>query len=289
MQEVTHSGTRSSVWQTLRAAVWLEWQARGNWTNPFVFALFLTLRPITAALVLVLMYHAIAGNQTQGAALGFLVVGSAAWTFVEQVMAGLPQAVMADREEYAMLKYVYITPQSFMTFLIGRSGPRMATSLFSFVVTLTLGTLLLGVPIHPLAVNYLLLFGSLALGLLAIVGLGLAFAGLGLVLKRGAWEMPDAVAGAFYLVAGAIFPVAKLPGWLEQIALFVPLTSWLELTRRALLGNDQIFNFPIVATGEVLMRLVITSLASVVIGIATFKIGEHFARERGQLDRTTGM
>src|SRR5690242_17062125 len=99
---------QSRMWQTLRAATWLEWQARGNWTNPFLYLLYLVARPVTASLVLVLMYKVVSGPNATGGIYGFLVVGSAAWTFVEQIIAGLPQAVLADREEYAMLKYVYI-------------------------------------------------------------------------------------------------------------------------------------------------------------------------------------
>ncbi len=289
MQAIEVTRTKiPSPWQTLRASIWLEWQSRGNWTNPVVYTLFLTLRPLTAALVLVFMYRAISGPNAHGAALGFLVAGSAAWSFVEQVMAGLPQSVMADREEYAMLKYVYITPQRFILFLVGRSVPRMGTAAFSFIVTLAFGILLLGVPINPLHVNYPLLLGSLVFGLIAIVALGLAFAGLTLVLKRGAWQMPDAVVGALYLVAGAIFPISKLPGWLEAFALFVPLTHWLELTRRALLGNAQTFSYPIADTKQVFLLLIITTIGTLIIGVLTFRICEHFARERGQLDRTTG-
>lgn len=278
------------IGKTLQAAISLEWQARGNWTNPVAYTLFLTARPITAALVLVLMYRAISGPNAHGAALGFLVVGSAAWTFVEQIMSGLPQTIMADREEYAMLKYVYIAPQSFLTFLVGRTVPRMATSVFSSIITLAFGVLLLGVPFNWAQVNPWLLLIAMALGMIAIIALGLAFAGLSLVLKRGAWQMPDAVAGALYLVTGAIFPIARLPGWLQTIALGVPLTHWLELTRRALLGPSAgpTFGYPIADTRTVLLMLIVTTAITAVAGVLTFRICEYYARERGQLDRTTG-
>src|SRR5260221_11578018 len=109
----------TSTCQTLRTAAWLEWQSQGNWTNPWLFLLYLVVRPLTAALVLVFMYWVISGYGSHGAFFGFLIVGSAAWSFLDQVLAGLPRAVLDDREPYRMLKYAYIAPQSYITFLIG--------------------------------------------------------------------------------------------------------------------------------------------------------------------------
>jgi ABC-2 type transport system permease protein len=275
-------------WQTLRTAAWLEWQSQGNWTNPWLFLIYLVARPLTAALVLVFMYWVISGYQAHGAFFDFLIVGSASWSFVDQIIAGLARAVLDDREEYAMLKYVYIAPQSYVTFLIGRSAPRMLAGCLSFAITLGFGIVLLGVPINLLHVNYLLLLLALLFGFIAIVALGIALAGLSLVMKRNAWVMPDAMAGALYLLAGAIFPIAILPGWLEKIALGMPLTYWLELIRRALLGESIGATFPIASTTTIVGLLALTTAITIVVCAGVFRISEHIARERGQIDRTTG-
>jgi len=148
---------RTRTWQTLRTAAWLEWQSQGNWTNPWLFLLYLVVRPLTAALVLVFMYWVISGYRSHGPFFGFLIVGSAAWSFVDQVMAGLPRVVLDDREQYAMLKYVYIAPQSYITFLVGRSAPRMLAGCLSFCITMGFSIGILGIPVNLLHVNYLLL------------------------------------------------------------------------------------------------------------------------------------
>ncbi len=134
------------------------------------------------------------------------------------------------------------------------------------VITLGFGIVILGVPIDLLQVNYPLLLLALSLGFVAIVALGIALAGLTLVLKRGAWQMPDAMAGALYLLAGTIFPIAILPGWVEKIALLMPLTYWLELIR----------------------LLVLTTALAIVVCLAIFRVSDHVARERGHIDRPTG-
>jgi ABC-2 type transport system permease protein len=278
----------SSTWKTLRAATWLEWQTRGNWTSPLLYVLFLLLKPLTAALILVMMYRLVSGPNAHAGIYGYLVVGSAAWSFVDQVMAGLPQAVLADREEYAMLKYVYITPQSLLLFLIGRSVPRSLMATISFVVTLAIGILFLGVPIDLLHANYLLLLLALLLGFFGIVAFGIILAGTALVLKRGAFQMPEAVAGALYLVAGVIFPIAILPVWLRDLSLAMPMTYWLELIRRALLGSNEGAAFPVTSTPAIVGLLVLTSALFIGISYVVFRISDYQARERGQIDRTTG-
>src|SRR5258708_18693096 len=88
---------RTRTWQTLRAAAWLEWQSQGNWTNPWLFLLYLVVRPLTAALVLVFMYWVISGYRSHGAFFGFLIAGSAAWSFVDQDMAVLHRTALADQ------------------------------------------------------------------------------------------------------------------------------------------------------------------------------------------------
>ena len=279
------AGTRT--WQTLRIAAWLEWQSQGNWTNPWLFLLYLVVRPLTAALVLVFMYWVISGYHSHGAFFGFLIVGSAAWSFVDQVLAGLPRAVLDDREQYAMLKYVYIAPHSYITFLIGRSAPRMLAGCLSFIITLGFGISMLGIPVNLLRVNYLLLLLALVPGFVAIMALGIALAGISLVLKQNAWILPDAMAGALYLIAGAIFPIAILPGWLEKFALVMPLTYWLELIRRALLGETIGAVFPIASTPAIVGLLALTTSLTLIACIAIFRASEHLARERGQIDRTT--
>ena len=49
--------------------------------------------------------------------------------------------------------------------------------------------------------------------------------------------LPEAIAGALYLVSGAIFPIDILPSFLQPIAYVMPTTWWLEASRRGLLGH----------------------------------------------------
>ena len=87
---------------------------------------------------------------------------------------------------------------------------------------------------------------------------------------------------------GTIFPVAILPGWLEKIALGMPLTYWLELVRRALLGDAIGAVFLISSTLAIVGLLALTTVVAIFVCYGIFRVCEYWARERGQIDRTTG-
>src|SRR5207244_13623420 len=71
-----------------------------------------------------------------------------------------------------------------------------------------------------------------------------------------------------------LFRSAILPGWVEKIALAMPLTYWLELMRRALLGDAVGRAFPIASTPGVIGLLVLTTALAIVVCLAIFRVSE---------------
>jgi ABC-2 type transport system permease protein len=99
----------------------------------------------------------------------------------------------------------------------------------------------------------------------------------------------EAVAGALYLFSGAIFPLEVLPAWLRPIGYALPVTYWLELLRRALVGSTA-QAFPTLAAFSNLQLLGILAGLTVIFGAISgtiFRFLEHRARERGLLDQTS--
>src|SRR2546423_1015591 len=99
--------------QTLRWSAWLAWQVESNWLNPWLFVLSVVVKPLTASLLLACVYWAAqagAGSQAPAGYLPFLYVGSACFMLIGGVTAGMAAAVIADREQYGMLKYVRLSP-----------------------------------------------------------------------------------------------------------------------------------------------------------------------------------
>jgi len=276
--------TLADAWRSFHTAIRLGWAIEANWSDPFLFAVYTLLKPLAAAGILVVMFQIITGGQ--GAEfLQFLVVGAALWNVVFGVMGGLVQSILEDRERYRMMKYVVVTPSSLFPFLLGRSLARVGTSLVAVVLTLAVGVLWLGVDLDP---NILYLVPATVIGFVAVMSLGIFMAGWCLQLRQEGWSYPEAIAGALYLVSGAIFPIDILPGFVQPIAHALPTTWWLEASRRGLLGHGSPGDIGALSDGAVMAGLVVSTAIAVPAALASFAWFVKRARQAGLLDMTTG-
>ena len=276
--------TFADAWRSFRTAIRLGWAIESNWSDPFLFAVYTIAKPLGAALILVVMVQVI----TQGQAtefLQFMIVGSALWNVVFGVMGGLVQSILEDRERYRMMKYVVVTPSSLFPFLLGRSLARVLVSFVAVALTLLIGVLFLGVELRP---NLLYLVPATVVGVLGVIGIGIFMAGWCLQLRQEAWSYPEAIAGALYLVSGAIFPIDILPEIIHPIAYASPTTWWLEASRRGLLGHGSPGAIGQLSDGQVMLFLVLSVAIVVPLALSLFAWFMRRARESGLLDMTTG-
>ena len=276
--------TLPDAWRSFRTAVSLGWAVEANWSDQFLFVVYTIAKPLAAALILVVMFQVI--TQGQGTEfLQFLIVGSALWNVVFGVMGGLVQSILEDRERYRMLKYIVVTPSSLFPFLLGRSLARVIVSFVAVALTLFVGVAFLGVELRP---NLVYLVPATLLGVLAVVALGIFMAGWCLQLRQEAWHYPEAIAGAIYLISGAIFPIDILPGFLHPVAYASPTTWWLEASRRGLLGHGSPGAIGGISDGMVMLFLAISTAVAVPVGLGAFAWFMKRARQAGLLDMVTG-
>ena len=110
----------SESYRTLRMATWLGWQVESNWTDPFLFAMYVILKPLATAAILVVMYSIITGSNYESPLFPYIYLGNAFYIYVGAVMSGVSWAVVEDREHYKTLKYMYIAPISIPFYWLGR-------------------------------------------------------------------------------------------------------------------------------------------------------------------------
>ena len=278
-----------SALRGFRVATWLGWQIESNWTDPFLFFVYSIVKPIASVMILVVMYLVVSQSDTQNPLFAYIYLGNAFYIYVAGVMVGVSWAVIDDREHYSTLKYISLAPIPYMVYLFGRGVSRLITSTMAVVITLAFGILLLRLPLDLTQIDLGLFAISLILGVTSLALIGLLLGGLALLLSQNAWQIGEAVAGALYLFCGAIFPISALPAWLQPIGFALPITYWLELTRRALLGSTAAA-FPTLAglSNDQLLALLagLTALYGVV-SVAFFRWSERRARELGLLDAET--
>ena len=289
--------------RTFRVAAWLGWQIEGNWTDPLAFLIFTILRPLASALIVVVMYQVIAGGE-RTAFFSYLYISNAFFVLVIQVMSGMAWAIMEDREEYKMLKYIYTSPARKFAYLLGRAVAKTALGLLTTFILLTTGALFLGLslPFDHIAWGWLAIY--FVLGMIILAGLGIVLGGIALVVARNGGAIGEVTAGMLLLFSSAYFPPDVLPPGIQQISLALPVTYWLEGMRRAVVGG--ILSGPVPTAsgpviqpispmlaqwndGQLLAIVFVCAVLSAVLSLLFYRRVEHWAKERGMIDRTTGF
>jgi ABC-2 type transport system permease protein len=298
-----HARTRRlgprEIWRSFTTAAQLGWQMEANWTDPVLFFIYSVAKPVSAALILVVILDIVSGG-ADTAYRGFVVVGTALWSFVLAGMAGLAWSVLDDRERYRMLKYVYVSPSDFLVVLLGRGVARIAVGAMGAIITIAIGVVALGVEFEPSAVEWPLLVIVMVLGIASIIAIGVLLAAICLQTRQESWSYPDAVAGALFLVSGAVFPLSVLPEPVQAIGLMTPLAWWIEGVRHAVfpggisgIGGPGSLWTSVTGTSApdaptIVVALLVTGGLVTLAATGIFRTSERRAKDRGLLDRTTG-
>lgn len=277
---------RSTSLRTFVTAAWLGWQIESNWADPFLFAVYSIARPVASVLILVVMYSVITDGATGEPMFAYIYLGNALYILVGMVITGVSWTVIDDREHYRTNKQLHTTPMDHYAYLMGRGVARLIIGTISVLITILFGIIAFNLPVSLATIHWGLLLLGTALGVISLAALGLMMGSLTMMMARHFWALGEAVAGALYLFTGAIFPLETLPEWLRWVGFGLPVTYWLELARRALLGPGA-DGFPTLAhfsNGQLL--IILTAFAAVLIVASWFvyRWALHQAKEKGLID-----
>jgi ABC-2 type transport system permease protein len=283
--------------RTFKNAAWLGWQMEANWTDPFLFATYSIVKPISGTLILVFMFMVVTGGHTTGPYFSYMYLGNALYMYVAEVLFGVTWVIHDDREHYMTLKQVYIAPINFSTYILGRSAIKIAITSAGVLITLVFGVLVLGVDINLGSVDWPLLVAAMTFGLGCICVMGLALGGVTFLTAKHSMGINEGIAGVFYVLSGVIFPITALPGWAQSISKVLPITYWMEAVRRALapgimdqLGHSNGFDI----TGMVgfndmflMVDLIVSAAIAFGLSILIFRYADLIARRKGKIDWTS--
>ena len=287
------------TWRSFGTAARVGWQMEANWTDPVIFAVYSIAKPLAGVFILVFMVNVIGGGAT-AAYRAYVVVGSALWAFVVSGIAGLAWSILDDRERYRMLRYIYVSPSDFGVVLLGRGIARIGVGLIGATVALVTGMVFLGIGFDLARVDWPSLVVGMALGLIAVIAVGVIMAAVCMQTRQESWSYPEAVAGALFLVSGAVFPLAALPDVAQAIGLASPLSWWIEGVRRALLPDsptgiggagslyERLTGSVIPDASTVLLALLATGALVTLAAMLAFRVSDRRAKDQGLIDRTTG-
>lgn len=277
------------MWRSFTTATWLGWQIESNWTDPFLFAVYSIVKPLASVMILVVMYAVITHADFAAPLFAYIYLGNAFYMYVGAVMTGVSWAVIDDREHYRTLKYIYTAPINYLAYLLGRGMARVLTGSISVFITIVCGVLFLSLPISAEQINLPLFIVTLVLGIVMLALMGVVLAGITLLIAHHAGYLGDATAGALYLFSGAIFPLDVLPEFVRPLGYLMPITYWLELLRRSLVGSVA-QAFPTLTSWsntELFATLLGLTILFGALSLGVFRWCDWRARELGLIDRVT--
>ena len=277
----------TTILRRFRTAAWLGWQIEANWVDPFTFVVYSVLRPLATALILAVMYSAVAGVATSAHTFIGFYVANAFHEYVTRILVGMGWVVVEEREEYETLKYIYASPVGIFTYLWGRSTVKFAQATLSMVLILAMGWVVMGLRWDWGMVRWAPLVLSFALGLVAVVYFGFLVAGWALVLPRAAISVNEGVAVGLYLLCGVIFPIDLLPRVLQGMALALPFTWWYEALRRFLLDRGASATLGRFSDLQLVAGLALSTVLLSCVSVWGYHALERRARRQGKLDQAT--
>lgn len=205
----------------------------------------------------------------------FVVIGVAAIYVLAAALGAIPSAI-AGNIGSGVFESLLVTRTSLPKLLIGLSGYPVSLSLLR-AAALVIGGTFFGLRVSPTMIPAALVI----VGLMAIAyaGIGLVSAAL-IVIFRTSGPLITVVMALSGLLGGAYYSTAAVPGWLQGLTDYVPLTYALRPIRMLLLGGASV--------GEVVQDVTILTIIAVVtmsIGTLCLTLALRRARRAGTLSQ----
>lgn len=260
--------------------LWFSWQELSNWTKPYIFALYIMIRPLFGLLLYAYIYiaFAIASGLVDLNAAFYLISGIALYNFIGEGIYGVTWVIHEEREHYSILKYNYISFPNLRDYLLARSLVNYIIGFIISVIILIIGFHLVGLGFSYFNLNIPLLLLLYIIGFLWSSFLAITVSGTSLFSSEYGPLISEAIGGLLFLLGNVLFPVNILPNWLLPLAEALPMADWMELMRHALNLNYM------VNLSHLLAKLLIKTLLYILIGLFFFALADKLARKKGLLE-----
>ncbi len=176
---------------------------------------------------------------------------------------------------YGTLESVFAAPVPRWVFTMGMSVHSILHQLLMIALQIFFILLVFSIKINPLGLLPSLL--TIALMLIALYGLGMFMASFTLIFKQG-WLVSEALGSILMILTPIAYPLTVLPVFMQKLALLVPTTYGILITRHFLMGEKIAFSL-----ADALIRLSLFSLLWVGFGLVVFMLIDRWTRRSGTL------
>jgi ABC-2 type transport system permease protein len=200
-------------------------------------------------------------------------------------MMTMSMLIHDDRAHYEVMKHIYLAPGSLAWYILGRALNGVLNATVSLLLTLGFGVAIfqglmkVQIPINWLGIDFGLLLLNLVLGIVCFIAMGYILCGINIMTSKVQFMLTEYVSGILYLFGGVVFLPEILPQWGQTISNALPITYFLRIMRYAFLHQS-----PSVVEMD-LLYLVLTMIATIIVGFGVFRIAMYKARRDGLIDK----
>ena len=213
-----------------------------------------------------------------GRLMTYLLVGALLWSYLSMLFDVLSETVSWERWE-GTIEYTFMSPTSRVTHLLGMGLYAVIYGIAQ--VAIMLGVVSLFFQLDLSNANYWGALLVLVVASISLVGFGVMAAVLPLLSPEKGQQVSYIISSVLLLVSGVYYEVNVLPGWMQVIAKFSPVTYALKGARDALMNGASVPNL-----WKYIWPLLIMGAVFVPLGLYVFHLGERYAKKTGKLKRS---
>ena len=207
-----------------------------------------------------------------------LLIGAVVWAYLGIIFEFLTETVAWERWE-GTIEYTFMAPLS-RAMHLGGSG------VFAVLYGLVRAILLFGVVAAFFGLqfedaNFVAALVILVVASVSFFGIGMMTAVLPLISPEKGAQLGFVAQGMLLVVSGVYYPVEVLPTWMQWLAKISPATYALDGIRASILDGASLGSL-----WHDIWPLLVIGVASIPIGLWTFKQGEVYAKRHGKLKRS---
>jgi ABC-2 type transport system permease protein len=241
-----------------------------RWLEPTTYIASKILMPVTY--ILFFTFIGVYASGWENAS--FFVVGNAIQIAAVSGIYGVTMSIGGDRWD-GTLPYLFGTPANRLVMFVGRSIIHVFDGMLGVVVALVWGVLLLNLDLSH--TNLLGLGLTILVTAFSTAGMGLLMGCISLTVVE-VFFINNLVFFILLVVSGANVPLESLPGWVQAVSWFMPLTRGIAAAR-SLVAGAGLGQVAGLLTGEL-----VVGLFYLLLGYSLFWWFEFQAKRRGTLD-----
>jgi ABC-2 type transport system permease protein len=192
----------------------------------------------------------------------FILPGLVGFSLLSSAISGTAFSFLALRRNN-VLKRLFAAPASSAAFIIGQALARSVFIFFQSMALIAIAYIVFNYSPTNGADGFWQMLPIILLGLIVFLGLGYIIAGMAKS-SEAASPIANILIFSQFLLAGTIFPVSNLPGWLQTVSQVLPLYNFNEALRLVSLQGLNLWSTPVllqlgILTGWGLLFYVIAS------------------------------